>query len=429
LTTTGINSKLIRVFVLQMVFISVITALGVIAAAVVVEKVMIHEALEGEARHFWEHRALQSQPPHPVPNTDNLEGHLASNGDFSQVPAILRDLPPGFDRVTFPGRGEQIVYVEDKGTERLFLIFDAGSVSQLSFYFGVVPLSLVLIIMYISAWFAYRSSQRTLSPMVSLAKTMRNFDLRRHSLDSLHLEDYTGTDSNDEVHILAESLQAFTQRLKRQLQREQEFTRDVSHELRTPLAVIRGSLQIIEKQPLTAVQQRAVKRMNTTSRDMLSLIETLLLLARNTDDTQNKQAEVVINDLVCLLVEQVAATHNADNHVTIAIEDHALLKVDAPEQAVGIVIGNLLRNACNYTRDGSVLIDVDAKSVTIRDTGHGIAENDLERVQQAFQRSSEQTEGYGLGLDIVRRLCERYNWVLEIKSVPAQGTAVSVRFR
>ncbi|MEZ5534264.1 MAG: HAMP domain-containing sensor histidine kinase [Thiolinea sp.] len=427
MSTTGITRKLVRVFVLQMIFISVITALGVYVAATIVERVMIRTALEDEATHFWTQRA--QNPQHPVPNTDNLLGYLADSGDFSHVPAILHEVQPGFGRVKFSEQNEPIVYVEDKGTQRLFLIFDEKSVGKLSFYFGVVPLSLVLMVMYVSAWLAYRSSQRTLSPMVSLAKTMRGFDLSRDNLDSLHLDDYTVAGIDDEVFVLAESLKEFTNRLKRQLQREQEFTRDVSHELRTPLAVIRGSLQILEKQPLTTTQRRAVKRMSTTSRDMLSLIETLLLLARDGDDAQNKHENIVVNDLVRLLVEQIEATHNKDRHVEIVTEDLALLNAAAPRQAIGIVIGNLLRNACNYTRNGTVLISTDRHTVTIRDTGNGIAEHDLQRVQQAFQRSSDQTEGYGLGLDIVRRLCERYHWTLEISSVPEQGTAVSVRFR
>lgn len=426
--TSGITNKLIRVFVLQMVFISLITAAGVFAAAIIVEKVMIHEALRDEAKHFWEQH--KNDPQHKVPNTDNLEGHIAIDGDFSQVPEILHPLTADFHRIDFPQRGAQIVYVEDSKdrTARLFLIFDAGNVGKLSFWFGVVPLTLVLMVMYISAWLAYRSSSRTLSPVISLANTMRDFDVNSDDFDSLELDEYITPGIYDEVYTLADSLQAFTTRLKEQLRREQEFTRDVSHELRTPLSVMRGSLQILEKQPLTPAQQRAVKRMNTTSGDMLSLIETLLLLARDTDDSGKKQEVVVVNDLVSLLVEQIESTHNKDDHVTIRIEDKQLLAVKTPQQAIGIVIGNLLRNACNYTPDGSVIIMIDSQHVTISDTGEGIAATDLERVQQPFQRSSEQTEGHGLGLDLVRRLCERYGWTLEINSVPDQGTAVRVRF-
>lgn len=431
-TSTGINSKLIRVYILQMLFISAITVLGVCVAAFIVERGMMRAALEGEAAHFWDRYLVESDHPHHVPNTDNLRGFLAANGDFSLVPDELKKVKvhkgkPYYGRVEFEGQ-EPILYIDDREGHRLFLIFDEDSVSDLSLYFGVMPLSLALLMIYLSAWFAYRSSQRHLSPMISLAQTMSRFDLSKDDLDSLHLDGYTRVGVDDEVRVLADSLKEFTQRLKLQLQREQEFTRDVSHELRTPLAVIRGSLEIVEKQALTASQQRAVKRMNTTSRDMLSLIETLLLLARDSSSGGAKHESLIVNDLVDLLIEQVEVTHNRDQHVAISTEAGDLLAVAAPAQAVGVVLGNLLRNACNYTPDGKVVVVIDKISVSVRDTGEGIDEQALARVQQPFERGTEQGSGYGLGLDIVRRLCERYRWELSIQSVPGKGTVVRVGF-
>ena len=421
----GITGKLIRVYLLQMLFISVITVLGVVAAALIVEKVMVRFALEDEAKHYW--KTLAQNPSHSVPNTDNLLGYLAVGGDFSKVPEAFHSVTPGFGRKSYKGR-EPIVYVEDKDQLRLFLVFDEDNVGQLSFYFGIVPLSLALLVIYLSAWLAYRSSQRSLSPMVSLAQTMRHFDLRKHDLDTLPLDDYTRLGVEDEVRVLAGSLHKFTERLKQQLQREQEFTRDVSHELRTPLAVIRGSLEMLEKQPLTGPQQRAVNRINTTSRDMLSLIETLLLLARDSDAGSARHEEMIVNDVAKLLIEQVEVTHNRDQHVSIELEANALLTVTALGQAVGIVLGNLLRNACNYTPDGKVVVSIDGQGVSIRDTGAGIDQEALARVQQPFERGTDMGSGYGLGLDIVKRLCERYRWNLSIQSVAGQGTVVRVGF-
>ncbi len=263
----GIYQKLIRVFVLQMLFISVITVLGVYTAAWIVESVMVKTALESEAVHYWTWAA--QDPQHPTPNTDNLRGYLAKNADMSQVPTELRAMQPGYERVTI-GTAKPLVYVEDKGNQRLFLVFDENSVGKLSFYFGVVPLSLALMVIYLSAWVAYRLSRRTLSPLVSLAQTMRSFDGKKHDFADLQLDEYTEVGVNDEVRILAQSLQEFTTRLQQQLTREREFTRDVSHELRTPLAVIRGSLELLQKQAHLPLQQRALERMQVTTRDMQS---------------------------------------------------------------------------------------------------------------------------------------------------------------
>lgn len=257
---------------------------------------MIRAALEGEARHYWS--LVAQDPHHPTPNTDNLLGYVAQQGDYSHLPQELQNVTPGFRRIWLEGH-DPILYVEDQGSQRLFLVFDEQSVGKLSFYFGVVPLSLALVVIYLSAWIAYRLSRRTLSPLVSLAQTMRQFDVGSQALDTLQLQAYTDTNVNDEVRVLADSLQEFTERLKRQLQREREFTHDVSHELRTPLAVIRGALELLQKQPLSPLQQRAVDRMETTSRDMVSLIETLLLLARENKHIKGS-TPINVNELVKL---------------------------------------------------------------------------------------------------------------------------------
>lgn len=425
LKTNGIYQKLIRVFILQMLFISVITALGVYIAALIVEKVMIKAALEGEARHYW--ALVEQNPKHPTPNTDNLMAYLAPHGDYSQVPDVLRAVPPGFRRVTMDEH-TPIVYVEDKSNDRLFLVFDEQSVGKLSFYFGVVPLSLALMVIYASAWVVYRLSRRTLSPLVSLAQTMRQFDVNRHAPESLQLQAYTQAGVNDEVRILADSLQEFTERLKRQLQREREFTHDVSHELRTPLAVIRGALELLQKQPLTPLQQRAVERMEVTSRDMVSLIETLLLLARETKPTK-ESTPVVVNEVVKLLLDQINQTHNQDQHVVLSLEEKQVLTVLAPNQTVAIILGNLIRNACNYTQMGQVIVSIEEQRVVISDTGMGMNQDELVKAQQPFERLQTQVQGYGLGLDIVRRLCERYGWQLILNSEVGQGTQVVVEFK
>lgn len=421
---TGITHTISRVFVLQMLFISLVTIAGVYIAELVIEQVMVRKALENEAKHYW--ALMDKNPQQALPNTANLLGYLAKEGNDQYIPEVLTQLKSNFSRIPFDGH-EPMVYIEDRGQDRLYLLFNEKSVQRLSFYFGVVPLSIALIVIYLSAWFAYRASRKSLSPMVSLAQTMRQFDARYHDLDSLHFDDYMTMATNDEARILAESLKDFTQRLQSQLEREQEFTHDVSHELRTPLAVIQGSLEILEKQAdLSPIQMRAIGRMRTTAQDMQAIIDILLLLAREQNHKHNEQ--VNINQLVRLLMQQIEETHNADQHVQLRLEANSQLSLNAPNQAVAIVLSNLLRNACNYTHEGTITTRIDQGKVMIQDTGLGIPNQDIERVQQAFQRSHPQIKGHGLGLDIVRRLCERYGWSLDISSEVGRGTCVTVNF-
>jgi len=425
---TGIYSKLIRVFVLQVLFISLITVLGVYAAANIVEKVLVKKALEGEAQHFWSLYDMNTDQP--TPNTDNLEGFIAKNGDLTEIPQAIRSIEPGFGRVEFDNRNP-LIYVEDHENDRLFLIFDEQSVSKLGFYFGVVPLSLALIVIYISAWFSYRQSRKTLSPMVSLANIVREFNFSKHDLDTLDIDHLNTINTDDEVRTLIDALNVFTRRIRELVTRERQFTRDASHELRTPLTVIQGSAELLARdKTLTEKQQQAISRIISTGKDMNSLVETLLLLARGEDPAQLTES-VVVNDVVNLLVEQIDQSHNSDKHVSLKVISNDVLSVNAPSQAVGIVLGNLIRNACNYTQEGQIDITIGKNSVIVADTGYGMSVDELPKLIKPFERSAsldDDSSGYGLGLDIVKRLCERFEWQLNIDSSVGAGTSVRVNF-
>ena len=418
----GLLGTLVRVHILQMLFISVITALGVYTAALVVEKVMIRTALEKEAEHYWQARS--GDPDFPAPNTANLTGYLATPAHQDPGAAAFSSAALGYQRWQ-QGDQDTLIHVSEDTNARLTLVFDEQSVRKLSFYFGVVPLSLALVVIYASAWLAYRYSARFLSPVTSLASTMRHFNLYTQKFEDLRLDAYTQPNQTQEVRTLAGALKTFTARLAQQIVREREFTRDISHEFRTPLAVVLGSLEVIEQAPNDAArQQRAVARMRSTCEDMLSTMETLLLLAR--EDAEPGAGELANQEWLTRLVEQIATTHNSDGHVNIGVHVHNPIAVEAPRQALAIVVGNLLRNACNYTPSGDVTVSMHSDRIVIADSGPGMNNETLTRMQEPFERNADNQAGHGLGLDIVKRVCERFGWSLEWHSQPGEGTQISV---
>ena len=419
----GLQYKLIKAFLLQILLISVATLMGVFAAAKIVEDVLVREALQGEADHFWE-RYRQNRN-FPAPDTLNMSGYLASNGDFSKVPGALRALQPGFGRALIEGR-QPIVYIEDNDDSRLYLVFDEQQVAALSFYFGVVPLSLVLVLIYVFAWMSYRQSRDAISPVISLAHIVESFDFKKQGLAELDLSELRQTTDSD-VAKLIDALDHFTERLELFIERERNFTRDASHELRTPLAVIKSSLALLHKRSdYQPNEQRSLQTIESTLRDMEGLIDTLLLLARE-ESSPLPEDDVLINDLLSNLIEQVGRAVTNDK-ISVEIEQNCLLSVPAAEKVLSILLTNLLRNAFSYTQAGTVCITIDENRVTIADTGIGMEQKQLKQVFEPVYRVQETQNGHGLGLTIVKRLCNRFGWKLKIRSKPGEGTAISVVF-
>jgi len=101
------------------------------------------------------------------------------------------------------------------------------------------------------------------------------------------------------------------------------------------------------------------------------------------------------------------------------------VRIKASERALSIVLGNLIGNAFARTEKGAVSIEWREGGVDITDTGPGIRGQDLDRVTE--RHFTGESGGYGLGLSIVRTLCGRYGWGLELDRAEA-GTTVRVSF-
>lgn len=419
---TNLHTKLIKVFLIQIALISLVTLAGVYAAKATLEDVLVRAALEGEAEHFWLMRT--ENPDFPLPNTMNLQAHIVATDNLQSLPSALRDLPPGLQRTQMNGQ-EPIVFVEDKAGQRLFLIFDEVKVSRLALVFGILPLALVLVVLYLLAWFAYRQSHKAVSPIVKLAQAVEQVDFREGNLPQLDLDDIRRM-PDEEVTSLVRALDHFTDRLESFIERERNFTRDVSHELRTPIAVIRGALELVERKYGDAATLE-VNRMYRTLYDMESLIETLLLLAREQAQSLPTQ-QIVVNDLISHELDNLRIIHH-DKPISVNVEESGMLLVDAPERVLPILIGNLLRNAFNYTLKGSITIRIKSDGFSVADSGIGMDKAQLNQLFKPFFRGQENTApGYGIGMTIVKRLCNRYDWSLRLSSKMGEGTEVSVHF-
>ena len=423
----NLHSKITKVFLLQVGMISLVAAAGVFAAREMIESVLMRKALEGEAEYFWQQR--EHNPELAMPNTLNLQGFLASNGDNSTVPEVLRGLHPGLQRATYNG-SKPIVYVEDKitgaGVDRLYLIFDEESVSLLTLVFGILPLTAVLVILYVFAWLAYRQSHRAISPIVKLANAVEEAEPKEGQWLELNLDEVRQA-RDLEVSTLVGALDHFTERLKDFIERERNFTRDASHELRTPIAVLRSSLELLERKH-TDLNDVTVTRMYRTLFDMEALVETLLLLARE-EGRQLTSDTVIINDLVKDELGALGTVFH-DKAIEISVVDKQQLQVVAPTAVAKILVNNLLRNAYNYTPQGEIEVILDASRLSVTDNGPGMDAATLESLGTPFRRGGAEGElgGHGLGMAIVKRLCNRYGWQLKLSSELGRGTQVQILF-
>jgi signal transduction histidine kinase len=420
----GLRAKLIRVFSIQVVIISLATVVGIFVANTLIVDMVLREGLETEAEYFWQRAA--ADPEATLPDTSNMRSYMAVGDDMSDVPEALRGIPPD-EIVRSLAGGEQLVHVSERDGRRLYLVWAKAQIYQVAFFFGIIPLTVVLLVIYGLSFLAYRLSQQAISPIVRLAHRLENFDFEHDTTLQVDLDPLREV-ADAEVLSMIDAVATFSARLKAFVERERIFTRDAGHELRTPVAVLKGTLDLLQENPdRPAHEQKALARMRRTLQEMEGLLETLLMLARESE-TAIPSEDVVVNDLVARQIDLLTPLTLESGNI-VSIHEESELRVLAPLKVVDIVIGNLLRNAINYTRDGRVDITVTKTGVRVADTGIGMSGEELERAFDPFYRADESrgmTRGHGLGLSIVKRLVRQFGWKISAHSRPGEGTTIEV---
>ena len=421
---TGIRRKIWTVYVLQVAAISLATILGVYGAATVLEDVLIKRALDGEATYYWQRYAHDASVP--VPDTNNMTGYLVRPGDNAPpLPDTLRELKPGYHRLQHGGN-VVLVLVSDGPPGRLFLVFNQEQVGRLAFLFGFVPLIAVLLIIYITTWLTYRASRRALSPVIALAKAVRGWDPKRPDLAAFDPRNLT-SDPDGDVETLAGALHGFAARIEELVERERNFTRDASHELRSPLTVIKVAADVLTEEELQPFAQRAVQRIRRSVRDMEAMIEAFLLLARESDAGLPEE-DFVVNDAVRDELERAQPLLEG-KPVDLSLDERAAFGLRAPPKVFAAMVGNLIRNACLYTESGRVRVIVGEDYISVEDSGIGMSEDELMQAFQPYFRGNRSARaGHGVGLTLVRRLSERFDWPIELHSALGVGTTATIHF-
>ncbi len=264
------------------------------------------------------------------------------------------------------------------------------------------------------------SSSRVISPVTELARRVEGL-IGRGKVEQLapHFPD-------DEVGELASALDDYAARMTELVRRDREFNSDVSHELRTPLAVIRGAVELLLANPdLPDKTRQRLQRIDRAALQCTDLTTALLMLSRN--ERGNGHTDL---HKLCLNLAEANRAQLGTKPVQVFVDGSNDVFVNAPEAVLSVAIGNLLGNACKYTQEGEVRLVVEADRIRIEDTGPGLSAEDAARLFERGYRGSGSggTTGGGIGLSIVRRLCELYGWRVSIAPREERGAEAVLMF-
>jgi len=346
-----------------------------------------------------------------------VHGYVARTpAERVRLPEELRELEPGFHDV---GSGSNLYRVEVReiGTVRFYVAYSVALHLERGHKFTVALMLSAGLTLLLTALVGLWLSGRLTRQIDDLASRVRRLDGQppQDMLENHYRE--------REVAALAAAFDGYHERTARLLERERTFTADVSHELRTPLTAIQtGSELLLDEPGLSSKGREQVERIARGAARLSGLVDAFLLLAREQEG--GARDAIDLRECAEQAVEAVRERAQAKGLALDVDIPHGIV-VNAPRNALQVVLSNLLGNAVRYTETGGIRLKASAQAVEIVDTGCGVEPGNIPDLFRRFRRGDSRSgEGYGLGLAIVKRICEQIGWRIGIEPRPEGGTRV-----
>ena len=420
----SLHSRIIFAFCLFGAVLGTAYATAVYISLDLIDDHLIDNRLREEAEYFTDHYKYH----HLLPRSTSP--YITAYMGMESMPLYVIELVKGLDEgyhEAYSGPDEYHIAVQKLPAQEkdLYLLYEVSALEfteKRKLNIGFVLFGGVFLIILLGWWIGRLTSRKVIAPVIHLA------DQVNKSGPGNLPTDLSKDFFNDEVGTLAAALEQSMKRIETFMDREHQFTRDASHELRTPVTVIKGAGELLRKQlnPIDESVLRPLGRIQRQVINMENIIEALLWLSREEIPTDSDQTFSVL-ELVHDTIEenrQLIADKSID--INLVAEGKPVLNVPAP--LFQIALTNLIQNAVRYTSNGHITVYVRDDRVLVADTGIGIAGSDLENIRRPHVRGTG-SNGFGLGLSIVSRLCDRFGWQFEIESEVDRGTTVNLIFR
>lgn len=215
----------------------------------------------------------------------------------------------------------------------------------------------------------------------------------------------------------------FMKPVHKRIEQIEEFIQDVSHELNTPITALKMSASRAIKKEV--YDKKILTNISISTKQLETIYNSLTYL--NFSDKQENITQVAFDDVVRRVVNYYSELSNAKGiHIETDIE---AVSFDMIESRAELLISNLLSNAIKYSMPQSKIhIGLKEGVFVIKDEGVGIAKEKLDTIFELYSRDSNIAGGFGVGLNIVKQICDTYKIKVEVSSILGEGSEFRLLF-
>jgi signal transduction histidine kinase len=365
-------------------------------------------------------------------------------------PTEFRSLAPGVHELEDVEDGDRFAAIRIAPIGRVTMVAGLPSSPARERRLVEELVAMILLGTILGGWLGRMLAGSMLAPVLRLS----------HEVDSAEpgaeLQRIASDHPADEVGALALALMRYRDRMRLAIEREVLFSADASHELRTPLCVLQGALDLLrENQGPTAPGQRRLERVRRSAAEIGTLLDALLLIARSGELQEAPHAAVEFGPTMASVIAEFREELDAAR-ITIKLRCAPSASVHAPPNLLRIVLRLLFRSIASGAFGTRLRLDADVLGLVLasakpdsadatgnaasgadsigadviapvqaRTTSEQVTRNDAQAGNIHWtdvQRSDEQG-----GIGMLRRLCQRYGWTLELVNASDQPTLLILR--
>ncbi len=202
------------------------------------------------------------------------------------------------------------------------------------------------------------------------------------------------------------------------------FIKDSTHEINTPLSIILMSIETLPLENLTPAQSQKIERIKLASKSLSHIYK--ILVAYNFPHSVNHKCENLA--LHILLQERLEYFSPFFEQKALRVQSTLMPSyIFASAEKMSCVLDNLLSNAIKYNKKGGE-IDIRLKEgvLSISDSGCGMADSQKERIFERYVRCNDYQGGFGIGLTLIKRICDEYGIDIEVQSEQGKGSCFTL---
>ena len=330
--------------------------------------------------------------------------------------------------------GKNMVYYCKNFNGNLLVRIAIFTDSDWSIFASILPMFAIFagVMLLLCVVLAFVATHFIISPVKKLAREAVNNDNVSSDYTELQPVAEILNERSRNIKRQMDELQAEKELVEKARESKDEFISNVTHEMNTPLTSIHGYAELLQAGGMNEGQKKPAYKTILAQSERLSNLIACIINYSEIDSDDLPSYEV---DFSTLARETLCALKPEADKRNITVVEHIddNVKVMSRHERLSEIFGNLVRNAVKYNKEGGIItITLDSRGLTVEDTGIGISKENLDKVFSRFftvdKSHNGKNGGFGLGLAVVKKICQKSGWEIKVESTLGECSKFSVLF-